>query len=322
MQKSRFIACKVLVGAMFFVAGAVPGQSYPTKPVRIITSDVGGGNDFAARLIAPGLSGNLGRQVVVENRAGAGGIIAIQAAAQAAPDGYSLLLYSGTMWTLPLLRDNVPYDPVRDFAPITLMVMTPQILAVHPSLPVKSVKELIALAKARPGELNFGSAGTGGANHLAAELFKSMAGIKIVHVPYKGAGAAITALVSGEVQLIFGNATAIMPLTKSLKVRPLAVTSDEQSTLFPTLPTVAAFLPGYESVSKTAIFAPARTPPPIINRLHDEIVRVLNQAEVKEKFFNAGAEVVGSSPEQLAVTMKSEMIRLSKVIKDAGIREN
>ena len=317
MLRPRFFVGMVSVGLI--IAGAVSGQNYPNKPVRIVTTAAGSGGDFPSRIIAQGISGPLGQPVIIDNKSG--GLFASETVAKAPADGHTLVVNGASLWISPLLR-KVSYDPVGDFSPISLLVREVFIVALHPSVAANNVKELIALAKSRPGELNFGSAGSGGANHLAAELFKSMAGIKIVHVPYKGAGAAITAVISGEVQLIFGSATAIMPLTKSMKVRPLAVTSDEQSTLYPTLPTVAAFLPGYESVSKTAVFAPARTPQPIINRLHDEIVRLLNQAEVKEKFFNAGAEVVGSSPEQLAVTMKSEMIRLSKVIKDAGIREN
>ena len=315
MLRPRFFVGMVSVGLI--IAGAVSGQNYPNKPVRIVTTAAGSGGDFPSRIIAQGISGPLGQPVIIDNKSG--GLFASETVAKAPADGHTLVVNGASLWISPLLR-KVSYDPVGDFSPISLLVREVFIVALHPSVAANNVKELIALAKSRPGELNFGSAGSGGANHPAAELFKSMAGIKIVHVPYKGAGAAITAVISGEVQLIFGSATAIMPLTKSLKVRPLAVTSDEQSTLYPTLPTVAAFLPGYESVSKTAVFAPARTPQPIINRLHDEIVRLLNQAEVKEKFFNAGAEVVGSSPEQLAVTMKSEMIRLSKVIKEAGIR--
>ena len=317
MLQLRFLAGMLSVGVMVLSAGGVYGQDYPNKPIRIVTTAAGSGGDFPSRIIAQGISGPLGQPVIIDNKSG--GLFASETVAKAPADGHTLVVNGASLWISPLLR-KVSYDPVGDFSPISLLVREVFIVALHPSVAANNVKELIALAKSRPGELNFGSAGSGGANHLAAELFKSMAGIKIVHVPYKGAGAAITAVISGEVQLIFGSATAIMPLTKSMKVRPLAVTSDEQSTLYPTLPTVAAFLPGYESVSKTAVFAPARTPQPIINRLHDEIVRLLNQAEVKEKFFNAGAEVVGSSPEQLAVTMKSEMIRLSKVIKEAGIR--
>jgi tripartite-type tricarboxylate transporter receptor subunit TctC len=218
------------------------------------------------------------------------------------------------------LRDNVPYDPVQDFSPITLAVRSPNLILLHPSLPVKSVKELIALAKARPGALNDASAGAGSSTHIAAELFKAMTGVNIVRVPYKGTGPAVTALISGEVQLMFATAGSAAPHLKSVRLRALAVTSAEPSTLFPGLPAVAATVPGYEGVSILGIFAPAKTPAAIINFLHQAIVQVLNRADVKEKFFSIGVETVGSSPDEFAAKVKSEMNRLGRVIKDAGIR--
>ncbi len=299
----------------------VQAQDFPDKPIRIVTSGVGGGNDFAARLIAQGLSGSLGQRVIVENRPGASGIIAAQTVSNALPDGYTLLLYSGSIWLLPVLRNDVPYDPVRDFSPITLAVSSPNILVVHPLLPVKSVKGLIALAKARPGELNNAGGESGSTTHLAAELFKAMAGVKIVHVPYKSGATRMADLIAGHVQLMFATAGSVMLHVKSGRLRALAVTSAQPSALVPGVPTVAASgLSGYESESPFAIFAPAKTPTTIINRLNQEIVGVLNKADVKERFFSAGVEIVGSSPGQLAATVKSEMARMAKVIKDAGIR--
>lgn len=308
----RFVISVLLVGA-----SAVFAQDYPNKPIRIVTSEAGGGNDVQARLIAQGLSAALGEQVIVENRPS--GVIPGEVVSKAAPNGYTLLLYNNTLWIGPLLQ-NTPYDMARDFAPITSVTRVPNVLVVNSTLPVKSVAELVALAKAKPGELNYGSSGTGGSNHLAAELFRFMAGINIVRINYKGAGPALTALLAGELQLMFPTAGAVTPHFKAGRVRALAVTSAEPTALFPGVPTVAAVLPGYESISIYGVFAPAKTPRTIIDKLNQEIVRFLNRSEVKEKFFTAGMEAVGSSPEQFAATVKSEMTRMGKVIKDAGIR--
>ena len=239
---------------------------------------------------------------------------------RASPDGYTLLVYSGTLWIQPLL-EKTPYDVARDFAPITLLTSAPNLVVVHPSLPVRSIKELIALAKARPGELNYGSSASGSSTHVAAELFKAMADVNIVRVPYKAAGQAINDLIGGQVQLMFGVVGSVAPHVKSGRLRALAVTTAQPTALVPGMPTVAASgLPGYESRSMIAMFAPAETPAPIVNRLNQEIVRVLNTTEVKEKLFKIGVEAVGSSPYELAAAMKSETARLDKVIKNAGIR--
>ncbi len=304
------------VGLMVMGAGVVSGQTYPNKPISIVTAGVGTQLDFVARLIAPGLTESLDKQIVVINR----GIIAIETVAKAPPDGYILLFYTSAVWLMPFMRDNVPWDPVRDFSPITLVANSPNILVVHPSLPVKSVKALIALAKARPGELNYGSS-PGGSSHLSAELFKAMADVNIVRVNYKGTGQALGGLVTGEVHLVFATGGSLAPYLHSGRLRVLAVTTAQSSALTPDLPTVAASgLPGYESLSLLGIFAPAKTPTTIVNRLNQEIVRVLNRADVKERLSNIGVEVIGSSPEQFAATVKSEMLRWGKVIKDAGIR--
>jgi tripartite-type tricarboxylate transporter receptor subunit TctC len=322
MLIARFVVWICVVIMMVIGAGVVSGQDYPNRPIRIVTGAAGGGGDFAARLIAQLLTGRLGQQVIVENRGGASGIIAAQTVAKAPPDAYTLLLYTGTFWILPFLRDNVPYDPVRDFSPISMTNRVPNILVVHPSLPVKSVKELIALAQNRPAELNYASVGVGGGAHLAGELFKAMAGVNMVHVPYTGTGPAVNALVGGQVQLMFPNAASVMPHVNSGRLRALAVCSAEPSELAPGLPTVAASgLPDFESVLMLGIFAPAKTPATLINRLNKEIVQGLNGADVRAKLLAAGVEPVGSSPEQFAAMIKSEMARMGKVIKDAGIRE-
>jgi len=319
-------AARIIGLALYAVLIAVSpasGQGYPNKPIRLITAEAGGGNDFAARLIVQGLAGSLGQQMVVDNRGGAGGIIAVEIAARAQPDGYTLLLYANNIWLIPLLRSSVPYDPVRDFAPITWAAKSPNTVVVHPSLPVRSMEELIAYAKARPGELNYGSGGTGATTHLAVELFKSMTGVNIVRVPFKGNGPALNALIGGQVQLMFATAGAVAPHLKSGRLRALAVTSAQPSPLAPGLPTVAASgLPGYESISIYGVYAPSRTPPAIVQHLNEAIVRVLGRAEVKEKFLASGVETVGSAPGELAAIMKSEIARMGKVIRDAGLRED
>ena len=294
-------------------------QNYPTKPVRIVTSDPGGGSDIVARAMVPAMSAALGQPVIVDNRAG--GVIAGEFVSKSPPDGYTLIYYGNTLWMLPLMRDNVPYDTVKDFAPIALAVTAPNILVVHPSLPVKSVKDLIALAKARPGALNYASAAAGTSNHLAAELFKSMAGVSIVRIPYKGMGAAINDINAGQVQLLFATTTAGAPHVKSGRLRALGVSGAQRSAAFPDLPTIASSgLPGYESALNAGVLAPARTPDAIINRLNREIVRALTGPDLKEKFAAIGVEVVASSPEQFAAKIKSEISSMGKVIRDAGIR--
>jgi tripartite-type tricarboxylate transporter receptor subunit TctC len=321
MQTARLVAKIALICLAAFGAGAARGQEFPSKPIRLVTSGIGGGIDFAARLIAAGLTEGLGQQVIVDNRPGAGGAIAAQAVTSAPRDGYTLLFYSGTMWTLPLLRNDVHYDPIKGFSPITLAARAPMILVAHPSLPVKSVGQLIALAKARPGELNCASGAPGSATHLAPELFKAMAGVRIVTIPYKTGAARMAALVSGEVQLQFAPSGEVAAHIKSGRVRPLAVTSSHPSALLPGLPAIAATgVPGYESVLIYGMWAPAGTSASIINRLNRETARVVNRPDVKEKFFNAGVETVGSTPEELASAMKSDMARIGKVIKEAGIR--
>jgi len=313
MRRAAFIAAALLLAAQ----AQAQAQPYPSKPVRILTSAPGSSDDLAARLVAQGITNGLGQQAIVDDR----GVVAVEIAAKSPPDGYTLLLYGSPMWLAPFMRDNLPYDPVKDFAPVTWATNSPNLLVVHPSLPVKSVHELIALAKARPDELNYGSGSAGSTPQLAAELFRSMTGVKIVRVAYKGSGPALTALLGGEVQFMFPSTGSANPLLNSGKLRPLAVTSLKRSALAPGLPTVAeSGLPGYESASLLAVFAPAGTPNAIVQRLSQEMVKALQRPEAKERLFKAGIEAVGSTPEQFAVTLKSEMAKWGKVIKDAGIR--
>jgi tripartite-type tricarboxylate transporter receptor subunit TctC len=318
MLKPCLLAKIVSGGIVVLGAAAVYGQDYPNKPMRIITAAGGGATDVAARLIAQGLAGGFGQPVVVENRPSS---LVGEIVAKAPPDGYTLLVVGSAFVIGPLLQ-KTSYDPLRDFSPISLTSSSPNILVVHPSLPVKSVKELIALARARPGELNYGSGPAGSSPHLAAELLKSMAGVNIVRISYKGGGPAVIGLIGGEVQLMISPAGSVSTNIKSGKLRALAVTSAQPSALLPGLPTVAATgVPGYESSSLVGMLAPAGTPETISNRLNQEIVRVLNRVDVKEKFLNAGLETIGSSPGQFAATMKSEIAKWGKVIKGAGIKD-
>ena len=317
---TRFVVGLFSVSIMVLGMDLVSGQDYPNKTIRIVTSGVGGGSDFSARLIAPGLAANLGQPVIVENRP-AGTILAM-IVSRASPDGYTLMVGGTTLWISPLLRET-PYDTLRDFSPISMMTLQLAVLTVHPSMPVKSVKELIDLAKAKPGVINYGSGPTGSSSFLAAALFKTMADINIVNIRYPGNALAMNSLLSNEVQLSFPSAPTVAPFIRSGQLRALAVTSAQPSALLPGLPTVAASgLPGYEAVSMDGLFAPAKTPASLINRLNQEIVRVLNTADVKEKYFNTGIEIVGSSPKAFAAAIKSEIARTAKMIKDASIRDD
>ena len=305
--------------ALALFAAAASGDDYPNRPIRILTAGAGGGVDFGARLIAQGLSKSLGQPVVVENRGGSALLVA-EPIAKAPPDGYNLLFYGSALWLTPFMRETTPYDPLGDFAPISLTNRSPNVLVVHPSLPVTSVKELIALARGRPGALNFSSSGMGSGSHLAGELFNSMAGVKLVHVPYKSNAAALVDLLAGQIQLMFSTMTAAVPLMQARKLKALAVTSAQPSALHPDLPTVAATVPGYVAESINALFAPAKTPEAIVNRLYSETLRILGTPEAKERLASAWLEPVGSSPEQLTATMKSEMGRLGNILRNSGAR--
>ena len=294
------------------------GQDYPTKVVRIFTSQPGGGSDFTARFVAQGITGALGQPVIVENRGSS--VIAAEIVSKAPADGYSLLSWGNTLWIGALL-DKTPYDPMRDFSAVTLVGKGPHILVVHRSLPVKSVKELVALAKARPGELNYASTTAGSPLHLAGELLKSTARINIVRVNYKSTGPAVIGILSGEAQLMFPNINAGMPHVKTGKLAALAVTTSQPSSLAPGLPTIAsAGFPGFEISAADSILAPAKLPAAVLHRLNQEITRFLRTPEAKEKLLATGTEVVASTPEELATVMKSDTAILSKLIKDAGIK--
>jgi tripartite-type tricarboxylate transporter receptor subunit TctC len=301
-------------------AAAVAADSFPNRPIRFVTAAVGGGNDFTARVIAHGLSANLGQQVIVDNRGGSH--IPQLIVSKATPDGYTLLVQNNTVWVAPLL-EKVGYDHWSELVPISLTARTPNVLVVHPSLPVSSVRELIAAAKAAPGQLNYASGVVGSSNYIAAEVFKAMAGVNMTRISYKGTGPALNDVVAGQVKIMFATTTSSWGHVKTGRLKALAISSAEPSPLAPGLPTIAASgVPGYKAEAIYAMWAPARTPRPILARLHEEVVKVLTTPENRERFLTSGAEVVASTPEVLAAEIKSEVARLEKIFKGAGIREN
>ena len=302
--------------------GAQSTPSYPTRPVRLIVpQSPGASTDLTARLIATKLSGALGQQVVVDNRPGAGSIIGTELVAKAAPDGYTLLVVASSITLNPSLHKNLPFDPVRDLAPITQLSAFPNLLTVHPSVPVKTVKDLIALAKAKPGALNYGSSGAATGTHLSAELFKYMTGVDMVHVPYKGGGPAVQALVAGQVQLNFATIVSVLPQVRAGKLRGIAVTTTKRSPAAPEIPTIAeSGVPGYDHGPWNGFLAPAKTPRAIIARLNEETAKVLQLPETKSVFMNEGAEPVGNKPEEFGAIIKEETAKWAKVIKAAGIK--
>jgi len=316
----RHYQIPIVLAAALLAAGQAAAQSYPTRPIRIVTAEAGGGSDFVTRIIAQGMSPVLGKPVIVDNRGG--GVIAGEIVARAPADGYTLLYYGSTLWLLPLMRKDVPYDTMKDFVPVIQGVSTPTVLVVHPGVPANSVKELIALARAQPGKLNYASAAVGTGTHVSAELFKYMAKINIVRVPYKGTGTALNDLLGGQVQMMFPVAASVALHVKSGKLRGLAVTSAKPSPAFPDLPTVAAAgVPGYEAVQFSGMFAPTRTPRAIVELINRESAKVLKSPEVRERLSNTGVDVVAGTPEQFGTNIRREVDRVGKVFRAAGIKE-
>ena len=319
----RLLARSIIALAMLGTAPAGLAQSYPAKPIRLVLPyPPGGGSDTIARPLAQKLSEGLGQQVVVENRGGAGGNIGMEAVARSAPDGYTLVFaLTAQLAVNPGLYPKLPYDPIRDYAPITLLGSGGYILVVHPSLPVKSVKELVAFAKARPGQIAYSSSGNGSGGHLAEELFNNMSGIRMLHVPYKGGGPALMDMIAGQVQLLFATQLASWPHVQSGRIRALAVSTAKRPASLPNLPTVAeAGVPGFDAGVWYAVLAPAGTSREIVMRLNGEIARVLNQPDYRNLLVNNTIDPIGSPPEELARTIKSEITKWAKVIKDAGVR--
>ena len=302
---------------------AVASPQYPAKPIRwVVPFPAGGPLDIVARVIGRQLNDAWGQPVIIDNRAGAGGNIGADAVARAPADGYTIVM--GALSTHAVnnsLYRKLPFDPVKDFAPVTMISEVPNILVLNPGVPAKSVKELIAYARANPGKLNFGSGSTGSAGHLAGELFKTMAGLDMTHVPYKGSAPAVTDLLAGQLQLMFDNLASALPNVKAGRLRALAVTTLKRSPFVPELPTIAeSGLPGFDVSTWFGVMAPAATPKPIIGKLHDEIVRILFLPEVKERLAAMGAEPAGNTPEQFGAFIGSEIVKYAKVVKDSGAR--
>ena len=296
-------------------------ESWPNRPIRIITTDPGGAADIAARLIAPTLSKSFGQPVYIDNRSGGGSVTAIETVISSNPDGHTLLLYGSPVWLMQLMKSNLPWDLTRDLAPISLVITQPNVLAIHPSLPVKSVQDLISLAKQKPGELNYSSGSIGASNHLAAELFNSMAKVKIERIPYKGGGAALMGVLTNQTQIIFGTAASVKSHIESGKLRALAVTSIQPSILFPSIPTISSSgLYGYEALTLYALFAPSKTPKPIIERINLEVVKALNSPEVKKSLLKSGNEATPSTPEGLAKIIDEDIVRWGKILREANIK--
>ncbi len=309
------------LAAAALLASPATAQNYPTRAVRLIAhSTPGGTSDILGRLVAHKLTESLGQQVVVENRAGASGIIGVEVAAKSPPDGYTLLITQTSIALNPSMFAKLPYNALRDFAPITQLVAAANLLVVHPSVPARSVKEFIALAKAKPGNLVNGSPGQGTSPHLSAELFKIMAGIKLDHIQYKGAGQAMISLIAGEIPVMFTTPPTAMPYLKADRLRALGATTLTRVEVLPEVPTIAETLAGYESVQWFGMLVPAGTPRPIIDRLHQDIVRGLGAPDMKQKLTGLGLNAVGSTPEQFGAYMKSETDKWAKVIKSMGIK--
>jgi tripartite-type tricarboxylate transporter receptor subunit TctC len=303
-------------------APAQAQQPYPSRPIRIISPfPPGGGNDVLCRTVAPKLTENLKQQVIVENRPGANGIIGTEIAARAAPDGYTIVLIPSGHTVNPHVYRKLPYDSIKDFTPITLVGTSPLVVAVHPSMPVKNVKELVVFAKARPGQVAYGTAGVGSSGHLAGALFETLTGTKLTHIPYKGMGVALTDIVAGQVSLTFGTNLSTLPHVRSGRLRAIAVTSAQRSPALPDIPTVAeAGVPGYEASLWYGFAGPARLPAEIVRRLNTEIVAVLGLPDVRERLASQGVDPKPSTAEEFSRLLTSDLARWAKVVERAGVR--
>ncbi len=319
----RSITCILTLGVLLVPMAHGQSGQYPSKTIRLIVPfPPGGGNDILGRLIASKLAERVNESVIVDNRGGANGIIGTELAVRALPDGYTLLMGSvSTISINPVFNPKLPFNTVKDLAPISLIAATPSMLVINPSVPARSVKELIVLAKGRPGQLTFASAGNGSSHHLGGELFKMMAKVDLIHVPYKGTGPAITDLAAGHVAMIISNIPSVLPMVKAQKLRALAVTSLKRSSIVPDLPTVAeSGLPGYEVEIWYGVLAPAGIPKPIVARLNAEMKSVLEMRDLKEKLASQGADALSSTPEEFAERIKADMAKWSNVVKVSGAR--
>ena len=308
--------------ALLAVAGAASAQSYPTKAVRLVVPFLAGGStDIVGRTVAQKLSEMWGQQAFVDNRPGGGTTIGTDLVAKSAPDGYTLLVTPAPFTINPSLLAKLPYDALNDFAPITLINTTPLVMVVHPGVPAKNIKELIALAKSKPGKLNFGSSGTGGSNHLAGELFDAMAGVKMVHIPYKGNAGALTDIVGGHLDVVYNGVTSAIALIKGGKLRALAVTSLQRTPALPDVPTLnESGLKGFEAVAWNGLTAPAKTPRDVIMKINADVLKIVSSPELRERLKADGSDPVGNSPEQFATFLRDEIAKWAKVIKFANVK--
>ena len=322
-MKSVWIHATVACAALTLPAPQVAAQTYPSKPIRMLLPyPAGGPNDIFARVIAQKLSEAFGKQVVIDNRGGAGGVIGTEIAARATADGHTLLFGgAASLATAPTLQTNLPSDPLKDFAPVSLVAIAPLMLVTHPSLPVKSAQDLIALAKAKPGQLNYASGGIGGLSHLAGDLFKSMGAVEIVHVPFSGGGPSTIATVAGQVQMFFAGMASALPLVKESKLKGLGITSAQRSAAAPEWPTLAeSGVPGYEIVTWFAIVAPAATPKSVIAQLNAEIVKAVAAADTRKRFLDLATDPASSTPEELGAYNRRELAKWKKIVNSAGIK--
>jgi len=311
-----------LILLLAVLAGAVEGQTYPSRPIRLIVPfPPGGSNDIVARMVATQLGERLGQQVVVDNRGGAGGVLGTDLAAKSPPDGYTLLLISVAYAFGPALYKNLPYDPEKAFTPVGILGSGAAALTVHPSLPVNTVRELIALAKAKPGALNYASAGVGSLQHLACALFMIQAGIDVVHVPYKGGGPAMADVIAGQAQIVMPSLIQVVPHIKSGRLRVLGTSGTRRSAVLPDVPTISeSGVPGYEAHNWWGILAPAGTPAPVIGKLHKDLTRVLSSRETEKRFETEGAEVVRMTPAEFGGFISAELVKWSRVAREVGIK--
>ena len=321
-MKSKWVVAVLGIAFAGVFAGTAAYAQYPNKPIRLVVPyPPGGPTDFVGRAVAAKLTELLAQQIVVDNRPGAGTVIASEMIARAAPDGYNLLFGTGGgTFLAPLILPKVPYDPQKDFAPVAMLVMSPQVLVVHPSVGANSVKELIAVAKTKPGQLNFSSVGTGTSPHLGGELFKSLAGVDIVHVPYKGTAPGMTDLIAGRVQLAFSSIPTVLTHVQAGRLKMLGTGGTKRSPALPDIPPIADTLPGFELVTWYAVFAPAGTPAAIINRLNSEIAKVLKDADIQKRFGAQGLEPVVMTPQELRRYTESDVSRWTRLIKAANIK--
>ena len=319
MMKTLLASVAVAVAA---VCGVAQAQTFPSKPVTIVVPfSPGGATDIMARTLAERLNKRLGQPVIVENKPGAGTMIASEYVAKAAPDGHTVLLAASSLGIAPALYSKVNYDPVKDFTPISLVASVVHVLSVHPSVPAKNVAELISWVKSNPAKANYGSVGAGTSTHLESELFNTMAGVKMEHVPYKGSAPALLDLVSGNLQVMFDAYASSGPFIKDNKIRLLAVTTAQRSKLLPDVPTVAeSGLPGYEAMPWLGFVAPAGTPAAAVNKFHGELAEVLKEAAVQEKFRALGLDIIGNSPKEFGEFIKKDMVKWAKVVKDSGAK--